>query len=46
MRTPPSQQNPPDRRLATAARKPGAQVYAVFQLEEAPHSVGVYVITH
>ncbi len=44
MCSPASQQNAPDRRLAAAARKAGAQVDAVFQLEEAAHTVGVHVI--
>jgi hypothetical protein len=44
MRASASQQNTPDRRLAAAAGKAGAQVDAVFQLEEAAHSVGIHVI--
>ena len=44
MRSPSSQQDAPDRRLAAAAGKAGALVDAVLQLEEAAHAVGVHII--
>jgi hypothetical protein len=40
----PGQQNAPNRGLATAAGQAGAQIDAVFQLEEATHPVGIHVV--
>jgi len=46
MRPPPSQNGPPNRRLADEARLPAPQINPVLQLKEPPNPIRIHIIRH